>query len=135
MFEFNMPDDGTSGWNLNMPSLWMLNAQIPRTGQYSSCSCWNTGCGEFDICEVLDSGNSKCKSTYHGNTPGGSSDYFDRPTGATIKMAVLMAGGDINVMKIDDSYDFASSMTKFAVDKFAATQTSNPLFSLFALGS
>src|ERR1700742_2741289 len=75
MFEFQMPDDGNNGvFNGNMPSLWMLNAQIPRTGQYSSCSCWQSGCGEFDICEVLSPGYPKCKSTYHGNTAGGSSD-------------------------------------------------------------
>ena len=118
-----------------MPSVWMLNAQIPRTGQYSSCSCWESGCGEFDICEVLDSGNKKCKSTYHGNTPGGSSDFFDRPVTGTMKMAVLMANGNINVQTLDNGYDFGSSMSKSAVNKLGTEEKSNPLFSLFALAT
>jgi hypothetical protein len=58
-FEFQMPDDGTSGWNQNMPSIWALNSQIPRTEQYGACSCWESGCGEFDIYETLDPGNTK----------------------------------------------------------------------------
>jgi hypothetical protein len=58
-FEFQMPDDGTSGSNMNMPSIWGLNAQIPRTHQYGSCSCWASSCGELDIFETLDSGNTK----------------------------------------------------------------------------
>jgi hypothetical protein len=58
-FEFMMPDDGTSGWNQNMPAIWALNAQIPRTEQYGACSCWASGCGEFDIYETLDPGNTR----------------------------------------------------------------------------
>lgn len=56
-FEFQMPNDGTSGWNQNMPAIWALNAKVPRTQQYGACSCWDSGCGEFDIFEVLDPGN------------------------------------------------------------------------------
>lgn len=60
LFEFEMPtetqaNDSTS--NYNMPAIWLLNAKIPRTSQYSSnsnCSCWKSGCGEFDIFEVLN---------------------------------------------------------------------------------
>lgn len=58
-FEFQMPDDGTSGWNQNMPAIWALNAKVPRTQQYGACSCWDSGCGEFDIFEVLDPGNTR----------------------------------------------------------------------------
>lgn len=48
MMEYSMPMDGTSGFNADMPAIWMLNAQIPRTLQYgnAACSCWITGCGE-----------------------------------------------------------------------------------------
>jgi hypothetical protein len=58
-FEFMMPDDGASGWNQNMPAIWALNSQIPRTEQYGACSCWESGCGEFDIFETLDPGNTR----------------------------------------------------------------------------
>ena len=51
LMEFSMPMDGTSGFNADMPAIWMLNAQIPRTLQYgnAACSCWESGCGEFDV--------------------------------------------------------------------------------------
>jgi hypothetical protein len=74
-----------------MPAIWMLNAQIPRTLQYgkSECSCWETGCGEFDIAEALSSGSAYLKSTLHTNRPGGASDYLLRPTHGTMKIAVI----------------------------------------------
>ncbi len=74
-----------------MPAIWMLNAQIPRTVQYGSaeCSCWESGCGEFDIAEALSSGSGYLKSTFHTNTPGGDSDYLLRPTSGTMKLAVV----------------------------------------------
>jgi len=48
LIEYSMPMDGKTGFNADMPSIWMLNAQIPRTLQYgdASCSCWESGCGE-----------------------------------------------------------------------------------------
>jgi len=73
--------DGTTGFNADMPSIWMLNAQIPRTLQYGNaqCSCWESGCGELDIAEGLFSGSTYLKSTLHANTPGGDSDYLVHP--------------------------------------------------------
>ena len=38
-FEFSMPSDGTTGFNADMPALWMLNAEIPRTLQYGKPEC------------------------------------------------------------------------------------------------
>ncbi|KAK6465162.1 protein precursor [Scheffersomyces coipomensis] len=58
LFDFQMPNEtSVPDWtaNYNMPAIWLLNANIPRTAQYSSnvnCSCWRSGCGEFDIFEV-----------------------------------------------------------------------------------
>ena len=55
LFEFQMPNEthtSTDISNYNMPAIWLLNAHIPRTAQYSmnvNCSCWRSGCGEFDI--------------------------------------------------------------------------------------
>jgi len=115
-FEFQMPDDGQTTTDIydpvNMPAIWMLNAQIPRTLQYGSadCSCWTTGCGEFDIFEVLAPGDKRMKSTLHGNNQGGSSDYFDRPCDKTIKAAMVMKNNDIYVKILDDSTEFGSTM-------------------------
>lgn len=75
MFEFEMPSEpSATGMNADMPAIWMLNAKIPRTGQYVSanCSCWTSGCGEFDIFEVLTTGSTKAKSTMHGNDASGN---------------------------------------------------------------
>lgn len=61
LFEFTMPSatgkNSTSIEYYDMPAIWLLNAHIPRTAQYPSntnCSCWSSGCGEFDIFEVMN---------------------------------------------------------------------------------
>lgn len=66
LLEFSMPKDDTAGFNADMPAIWMLNPQIPRTVQYGNgdCSCWKTGCGEFDVAETLSSGSMFMKSTF-----------------------------------------------------------------------
>jgi hypothetical protein len=51
LIEFSMPSDPgsiTGTYAGDMPAIWMLNAQIPRTTQYgpSNCNCWQSGCGE-----------------------------------------------------------------------------------------
>lgn len=136
-FEFQMPDDGQSSQNIydpvNMPAIWMLNAQIPRTLQYGNaeCSCWTTGCGEFDIFEVLAPGDKRMKSTLHGNNQGGSSDYFDRPVDKTMKAAAIMKGNDIYVKVLDDDTEFGSTMD---VSSFCSTNgLSDLLHSVFDL--
>lgn len=89
-----MPHDDSAApdaMNSDMPALWLLNARIPYTGQYSACNCWATGCGELDVFEVLAPRADKCKSTVHLATPGGDDNYFARPVAATVKIAVLFA--------------------------------------------
>ncbi|KAI9776485.1 MAG: target of Sbf [Candelina submexicana] len=111
LFEFSMPDDGTSGWGQNMPAIWFLNANVPRTAQYGSCTCWPS-CGEFDIFEVLDSGNTRAKTCFHGKAQeGGVSDYFVRPTSNTIKLAVTLSGSTAHVQIVDDNTNFGSSLS------------------------
>lgn len=90
-----MPLTGNTAFNGDMPAIWLNNAQIPLTSQYGTnpdCSCWTSGCGEFDIFEVLDSGDTKCKSTLHMAPAGGSSDWFQRPIHESIVVAVIFAG-------------------------------------------
>jgi hypothetical protein len=105
--EFMMPDDGKSGWNQNQPAIWSLNGQIPRTLQYgkAECSCWTSGCGEFDIFETLNPGSSMLKSTLHGTIRGGSSDYFNRPTSGYMKAAVIFHDNNIVVQELPADFN------------------------------
>lgn len=127
LFEFSMPHDGDNGFNGDMPAIWMLNAQIPRTLQYgdASCSCWESGCGEFDIVEVLSPGDDRCKSTLHTNNAGGSSDYIKRPTSGTMQLAVIFdsADGTANIQVLPDGTDFASSLSADQVSSFLKSAT------------
>ncbi|KAI9841081.1 MAG: target of Sbf [Thelocarpon superellum] len=139
VFEFQMPDDGQSGWNLNMPAIWILNAKIPRTSQFPAdpaCSCWASGCGEFDLFEILNSGNTKAKSTFHMGQAAGDSDYFVRPTGATIKAAVILDGSSsiAHIQVLDDSVTFGDTLSKSDVDGFLSKSTGAGL-STFALAA
>jgi len=140
LFEFQMPLDGKADamFNGNMPAIWMLNAQIPRTLQYgkAECSCWTTGCGEFDIFEVLAPGDLRCKSTLHGNINGGDSDYFKRPTDKTIKAALIMNGDNIHIKQLSDDYEFGSSLDEAAIsDICSSTLLQSLLVSIFNLVS
>ncbi|KAK9458411.1 putative TOS1-like glycosyl hydrolase-domain-containing protein [Dipodascopsis uninucleata] len=119
LFEFQMPTDTTSGapYNLDMPAIWFLNAKIPRTAQYGSCSCWDSGCGEFDAFEVLATGSSELTNHLHtwqgtGNQygGGGASYSFTRPTDSTMKAAVVFdaISNVIAIVEVDSGFDFGS---------------------------
>ncbi|KAI5968459.1 TOS1 [Candida theae] len=129
IFEFEMPSDGSSGFNADMPAVWLLNAKIPRTLQYgdSSCSCWKTGCGELDLFEILSSGSDKLLSHLHdgqgassntNNGGGGSQDYFARPTSGSLKAAVIFTGNEIHIVQVDDSTNFGSSLDEGTVNSW-----------------
>lgn len=122
-----MPFDGATGTNGDMPAIWMLNAQIPRTLQYGAadCSCWTSGCGELDLFEVLDAGNTRCKSTYHGNISGGDSDYFERPTSGTIQAAITMNGDTATIKVISSSFSFSSTLSASTVSNLASYSSDN----------
>ncbi|KAM7219178.1 putative TOS1-like glycosyl hydrolase (DUF2401) domain containing protein [Rhypophila decipiens] len=95
LVEFSMPHDfsGPSHFQHDMPAIWMLNAKIPYTAQYHACSCWSTGCGEFDVVEVLDPGNDKAKTTFHSVFGGvGDGNYFSRPVDESVTLAVVFDG-------------------------------------------
>lgn len=140
LFEFSMPKDQKAGkgFNADMPAVWFLNAQIPRTVQYGpkSCSCWSTGCGEFDVFEVLDSGNDKLTNHLHSGQGsndgqhggGGSQDYFDRPTDGTLKAAVIFDGNDggITITKVgDDVNSFDSNYDTSTIEDWVKDDDSH----------
>ncbi|KAI0007777.1 putative TOS1-like glycosyl hydrolase-domain-containing protein [Xylariaceae sp. FL0662B] len=143
--EFTMPYSGKQGFNADMPAYWFLNAAIPRTGQYSKCSCWSGdnsspqegGCGEADIVEILRSGDSKAKSTFHFAQGTGDSHYFDRPADKPMKIAVVFqsstATADIKVL--DDDFDFGTSLAADQVTSMMNDETESNLFSLMSFVS
>ena len=100
--------------NGDMPAVWSLNTRIPLTQQYGDCSCWNSGCGELDIWEVLDPGNSRMKATFHSGAmnSGGSSNYFERPTTQTMKGAVMFdePSQSVHILRLDDNFEFGASI-------------------------
>ncbi|PHH83459.1 hypothetical protein CDD82_775 [Ophiocordyceps australis] len=139
LFHFNMPFDGNRGFNGDKPAIWALNAQIPRTSQYTACSCWRSGCGEVDIYEVLAPGDNKCKSTFHlASRSGGSSDWFERPADSFIKVAVVFdhASASVSIHRLDDGVDFSQSLDQETVQSWLRGTTKHQtLRSLFQMSS
>ena len=84
--------------------------------------------------EALNDGSARMKSTLHDNASGGDSDYFDRPTDATMKLAVVFSSstGSIHIQILPGSTDFSSSITASEIDGLCASSSSN-LVSLFTI--
>ena len=125
LMEFSMPYTGNTALEADMPAVWALNANIPRTGQYSNCSSWATGGGEWDILEVLESASNQATTTFHGsNNKGyGFPEYFERPGDGTIKVAVMFDGSrQSGVIKIlDDSTDFEEAIDQNTVNEWLSS--------------
>jgi hypothetical protein len=124
------------------PAWWFLNAAIPRTLQYGNdrnnkpCSCWSTGCGEFDAFEVLGRGEERAKSTIHrqGNHEGGDSNYFRRPVGRTLKFALIFRDANITATVLDDDFDFSSSLDDSVIADLVSYDPGSNSHSLFQVG-
>ncbi len=138
LLELSMPLSNETGFNADMPAAWMLNAQIPNTLQYGAadCSCWESGCGEFDVFEILDSGNMRAKSTWHGIVSGGDSNYFNRPTDGTMKAAVLLDGMNsaAHIIVLPDDAEFSTTLSAYVVNGFL-NSIAFGASATFALGS
>ncbi|KAF2855473.1 hypothetical protein T440DRAFT_474885 [Plenodomus tracheiphilus IPT5] len=146
LIEFQMDhyqNHGTDqGLISDAPAYWFLNAAIPRILQYGSdrnnvpCSCWSTGCGEFDAFEVLGNGEERAKSTLHrqGNLEGGDSNYFRRPVGQKVKFAVLWHFPHITAMVLDNSFKFGESLSDALVQKLVQYDPNSWVHSLFPIG-
>jgi len=125
------------------PAWWFLNAAIPRVLQYGNdrdnipCSCWSTGCGEFDAFEVLGRGEERAKSTIHrqGNLEGGDSNYFKRPVGRTLKFAVVFWDYNITAGVLGDGFVFAERLSEDAVMEVVKYDPKSSMHSLFAIGT
>ncbi|KAF1959296.1 hypothetical protein CC80DRAFT_490251 [Byssothecium circinans] len=145
--EFQMDHQDNIGSDQGMlsdaPAWWFLNAAIPRILQYGNdrnnipCSCWSTGCGEFDAFEILGRGEMRAKSTIHrqGNTEGGDSNYFLRPVGKTIKFAVVFHNWNITARVLDDSFNFEEGLSQAKIDEILAYDQNDDKHSLFPIGT
>ncbi|KAF2221390.1 putative TOS1-like glycosyl hydrolase-domain-containing protein [Elsinoe ampelina] len=119
LFEFSMPHDYAGA---DMPALWFLNAQIPRTQQYGGCNCWgNTdGCGELDVFEVLTKGEERMLSSVHGHQAATNPNWFVRPVRGTMKGAVVLRGREMHVKRLDDGFEFGTGLTGEEVEGLVA---------------
>jgi hypothetical protein len=124
------------------PAWWFLNADIPRILQYGNdrnnvpCSCWSTGCGEFDAFEVLGNGEVRAKSTLHrqGNLEGGDSNYFRRPVGRTLKFAVVWHYPSITAVVLNNDFEFSTSMSDDQIRRLVSYDPDSWTHSLFVIG-
>lgn len=122
-------------FNCDMPAIWALNAKIPRTAQYGkraggdgqlTCSCWDSGCGEIDLFEVLTDAQRFLKTHYHSKQGavgayggGGSPDYFDRPYTKSIQAAVLFSPtGSVTIKILGKRIDFSKALSKDSVNQY-----------------
>ncbi|BFZ55885.1 target of Sbf [Savitreella phatthalungensis] len=131
LMEFSMPSDPSKigTFNGDMPAVWMLNGQIPRSQQYGACSCWQTGCGELDLFEVLSGGLDYATTTLHTYSGGGagSSNYFARPTQGTLKAAVLFtaATSQISIIVLPQSTTFDATFAQNIATTWSTTDITN----------
>lgn len=124
LFEFEMPREtqtnSSSFSYYDLPAIWLLNDNIPRTSQYPSnanCSCWASGCGEFDIFEVMNgTQRDNFYSTFHTfqgiedlGTGIQSYGYIPRDTQNTMRGGVVF-DSDGNVAT------FLSNSTQFGAN-------------------
>ena len=122
LFEFTMPTETAKNSSAfeyyDMPAIWLLNDHIARTSQYptnANCSCWASGCGEYDIFEVMNgTQRNHLYSTFHTfqgieNLAVGiqSYGYIPRDTKNTMKGGVIFdsVGNTISFMSDDVTFD------------------------------
>ena len=110
-------------------SLTFLNVTvlIPRKYGNPECSCWVSGCGEFDIAEALHSGSTYLKSTIHANQAAGDSDYFERPTTSTMKLAVVFdsANSTVHLQVLPNSTEFSAQLTADEIHQMCTSSPKN----------
>ncbi|EAA35812.1 hypothetical protein NCU07501 [Neurospora crassa OR74A] len=112
LLEFSMPHTAA-----DMPAIWIENARVPYTPQYGGCSCWNSGCGEWDMFEILHAGKEKAETTFHLDPPAGDANWMQRPVdqNAPIKVAVWFDPADggtasVKVLGRSDGVEFGGQL-------------------------
>lgn len=126
LFEFEMPRETQSNSSsiefYDLPAIWLLNDHIPRTSQYPTnpnCSCWASGCGEFDIFEAMNgTERDNFYSTFHTfqgieylGTGIQSYGYIPRDTHGVMKGGAIFDSDGNVITFLSNSTRFDSSVS------------------------
>ncbi|KAE9314106.1 hypothetical protein PF001_g8433 [Phytophthora fragariae] len=108
-----------TGSTVNLPAIWMLNAQVVRASQYA-CNCRGSGsvggCGELDVAEVIETNTAQDKVSTHyyfydGSVSPGGDNYAARPTDSVVTYVTIYDNSGEGVVKIieigGDDFDFS----------------------------
>lgn len=122
--ETTMPHQvSAAGKTDDNPAIWSLNAKIVRTAQYG-CNCDRYGCGEFDIAEVINSGDNNCYLTlYSYNNAVGTSAYFPRPVSTPTIFLTHYSISDNRIYALNlpqGCFSYASTLTTSYISNFQA---------------
>ena len=129
MIEIEMPLSGQTGYlNADMPAFWLLNTQIVNQQQYGKCSCWATGCGEWDIHEILKAGATTGYASMHmgDNYAGTPPQGLTRPTSGTMKIAAIVSGGVAHVEVLNPNTSFGNTLSGATVAGYINTPNATP---------
>ncbi|KAG2530083.1 hypothetical protein JM18_002506 [Phytophthora kernoviae] len=95
-----------TGSTVDMPAIWMLNAQVVRANQYG-CNCRGMGakggCGELDVAEVIGNAHDKISTHYYfydGSVSPGHDNYAERPTDSAVTYVTIFDNSGDGVIKI-----------------------------------
>lgn len=144
LFEFEMPTETKSNSSsfefYDMPAIWLLNDQIPRTSQYptkANCSCWASGCGEFDIFEIMNgTERNHLYSTFHTfqgiedlGTGIQANGYIARDTSSTMKGGVVIDSDGNTVVFVSNSTTFDETLNAETVNGILASYPEDKVYS------
>lgn len=106
---------------VNLPAIWLLNAQVVRSNQYG-CNCRGSGsvggCGEFDIAEVIETNTAQDKVSTHiyaleGTYPSSGDNWAARPSTSAVTYITIIDNsnnGTIKILQIGgDDFNFSAS--------------------------
>ena len=124
--EYSMPKSGMKkggawdNFNPDMPSFWALNSKAVNAQQYGKCSCWKTGCGEWDIHEVLVPGADAGSVSVHMGKDYAVTAHttIDRPSDdkKTMKIAAILTKDSVHVQVLDDGMNFDEVIQGSTID-------------------
>ncbi|ODV87964.1 hypothetical protein CANARDRAFT_54981 [[Candida] arabinofermentans NRRL YB-2248] len=142
LFKFRAPlqsdldssvDEDSTSYDLS--AIWLLNANIPRTAQYptnGNCSSWNSGGGEFDIFETMNSTeNRHFYSTIHdfqgiGDIGTGIQNYgyLERTPDSVMMGGVVFGSDGVVSVFLSNSTTFDSDLSSSDVSSWMSAVVS-----------
>ncbi|KAL3669864.1 hypothetical protein V7S43_005241 [Phytophthora oleae] len=129
-----------TGDSVNLPAIWMLNAQVVRASQYG-CNCRGSGsvggCGELDVAEVIETNTAQDKVSTHyyffdGSVSPGGDNYAARPTDSAVTYVTIIDNSSTGTIKIielgGDDFDFdVDAVTADQVSSWISASVENLL--------